>query len=45
MKELRKAYKISVVKPEVKRPLGKFRNRFEDNIKMNFMDIYLEGVV
>jgi hypothetical protein len=35
MGEIRNAYKISVGKPEGKRPLGGPRYRWEVNIKMN----------
>jgi hypothetical protein len=34
MREKGNAYRILVGKPEGKRPLGKFRRRWEDNIKM-----------
>jgi hypothetical protein len=30
------AYKVLVTKSEKKRPLGRLRNRWEDNIKMEF---------
>jgi hypothetical protein len=33
MREMRKAYKILVGKPEWKRPLGRLRHRWEDNIR------------
>jgi hypothetical protein len=35
MREKRKAYRILVGKPEEKRPLGRPRRRWEDNIKMD----------
>jgi hypothetical protein len=35
MKEKRNAYRILVVRPERRRPLGRFRRRQEDNIKMD----------
>jgi hypothetical protein len=37
--EKRNAYKILVGKPEGKRPLGRFRRRLEDNIKMDLREI------
>ena len=39
MKEMRGVHKVLVRKPEGKRPLGRPRRRWEDNIKM-----YLEKV-
>jgi len=33
MREMRNAYKILVGKPEWKRPLGRLRHRWEDNIR------------
>jgi hypothetical protein len=36
MAKMRNAYKIWVWKPDGKRPLGRPRHRWEDNIKMNF---------
>jgi hypothetical protein len=36
--EKRKAYRILVVKPEGKRPLGRPRSRWADNIKMNLKE-------
>jgi hypothetical protein len=44
MAEMRNAYKILVGKPEGKRPLGRPRRRWEDNIKMYHMETGLEGV-
>jgi hypothetical protein len=35
MREKRNAYKIFVGKPEGKKPLGRQRRRWMDNIKMN----------
>jgi hypothetical protein len=40
---VRNTYKILVGKPEGKRPLGKPRLTWEDNIKMGFLEIWLEG--
>jgi hypothetical protein len=36
--------RVLVRKPEVKRPLGRFKRRWEDNIKMGFKEISLEDV-
>jgi hypothetical protein len=33
MKVMRNVYKVSIGKPEVKKPLGRPRRRWEDNIK------------
>jgi hypothetical protein len=38
MGEIRNSYKILVGKPERKRPLGRPRRRWEDNIKMNLRE-------
>jgi hypothetical protein len=38
MGEKRNAYRILVGKPEQKRPLGRPRRRWEDNIKMNLRE-------
>jgi hypothetical protein len=38
------AYRILVGKPEGKRPLVRFRHRWEDNIRMDLREIGLEGV-
>jgi len=32
-------YRVLVGKPEVKRPLGRPRRRWEDNIKMDFQEV------
>jgi hypothetical protein len=37
MREKMNAYRILLGKPERKRPLGKPRCRWEDNIRMNLM--------
>jgi hypothetical protein len=39
MGEVRGAYNILVGKPEGRRPLGRPRRRWEDNIKMDFWEI------
>jgi hypothetical protein len=41
---IRNAYKIMDGKPEVKRPLGRPRYRWDNNNKMDLKKIYLEGV-
>jgi hypothetical protein len=38
------AYEISVGKPEKKRPLGRTRRRWEDNVIMNLKETASEGV-
>jgi hypothetical protein len=42
--EKRNAYKILVGKPERKRPLGRPRRRWVDNIKMDLTQIGWDGV-
>jgi hypothetical protein len=37
-------YRVLVVKPEGKRPLGRPRFRWEDNIKMDLKEVGCEGV-
>ena len=39
MGEKRRVYRILVGKPEGKRPLGRPRRRWEDNIKMDLQDV------
>jgi predicted small integral membrane protein len=39
MGEKRKVYRLLVGKPEGKRPLGRPRRRWIDNIKMNLLEI------
>jgi hypothetical protein len=42
--EVRGAYNILVGRPEGRRPLGKPRRRWEDNIKMDLREIVFEDV-
>jgi hypothetical protein len=42
--EKRNAYRILVGKPEGKRPLGRPRRRWEDNIRMDLRDIGWGGM-
>jgi len=47
MGEGRGVHKVLVGKPEGKRPLGRSRRRWEDNIKMDFREVVgwrLDGV-
>ena len=39
MEKSRNAYRISVGKPESKRPLGRPRRRWEDNTKMDLREV------
>jgi hypothetical protein len=43
MGERRRAYRVLVGKPEVKRPLGRTRRRWEDNIKKGFQEVEWGG--
>jgi len=40
----RAVYRVLVGKPGVKRPLGRPRHRWEDNIKMDIQEVECEGV-
>jgi len=40
----RGVYRVLMGKPEGKRPLGRPRRRWEDNIKMNLQEVTCEGV-
>jgi len=42
--ETRGVYRVLVGKPEGKRPLGRSRRRWEDNIKMDIQEVGFEGV-
>jgi hypothetical protein len=44
MGQMRNAYKILVGKPEGKRPLGRARRSWEDNIRMDLREIEWQGV-
>jgi hypothetical protein len=44
MGEKRNVYRLLVGKPEGKRPLGRRRHRWIDNIKMNLLEIRLSVV-
>jgi hypothetical protein len=44
MRKKRNAYRILVVKPEGKRPLGRHRCRCEHNIKMYLREIRWDGM-
>jgi hypothetical protein len=43
MRERRNAYRILVGKPEGKRPLGRPRRRWVDNIKMDLREVGWDG--
>ncbi|KAJ4430807.1 hypothetical protein ANN_19398 [Periplaneta americana] len=43
MGESRNAYRVLVVRPEGKRPLGRPRRRWEDNIKMDLREVGYDG--
>jgi len=44
MGEMKNAHKILVRKPEGKRPLGRPRRRWEDNIRMDRREVVWDGV-
>jgi hypothetical protein len=44
VREKRNVYRLLVGKPEVKRPLGRPRRRWIDNIKMDILEIGLNVV-
>jgi len=43
MGKRRGVYRLLVGKPEVKRPLGRPRRRWEDNIKMEIKEVRCKG--
>jgi hypothetical protein len=43
MGEGRRVYRVLVGRPEGKRPLGRHRRRWEDNIKMDLKEIGING--
>jgi hypothetical protein len=44
VQERRDAYRVLVGRPEVKRPLGRPRRRWEDNIQVDIQEIGWKGV-
>ena len=42
--ERRGVYRVLVGKPEGKRPLGRLRHRWEENIKMDLQEVGCEGI-
>jgi len=42
--ERKSAYRVLVWKPEGKRPFGRPRHRWEDNIKMALQEVILRGM-
>ena len=44
MGERRGVYRVLVGKPEGKRPLGRPRRRWEDNIKMDLQEVGCDGM-
>jgi hypothetical protein len=44
MREMRNTFKVSVGNPEERRPLGRPRRKWEDNIRIDVREIRLEGV-
>jgi hypothetical protein len=41
--ERRGVYRVLVGRPEGKRPVGRLRHRWEDNIKMDLREIQIDG--
>jgi hypothetical protein len=44
MREGRSVYRVLVVRPKGKRPLGRPKHRWEDNIKMDLRGIRINGM-
>jgi len=44
LEERRGVYRVLVGKPEGKRPLGRLRRRWEDNIKMDLQEVGCGGM-
>jgi hypothetical protein len=44
MGEVKCVYRVLVGRPECKRPLGRRRHRWEDNIKLDFREMGIDGV-
>jgi len=44
MGQMRDVYRVLVGKPEEKRPLGRTRHRWEDNIKMDLQEVGCGGM-
>jgi hypothetical protein len=45
MGEGRGVYRVLVGRPEGERPLGRHRRRWEDNIKMELREIWIDGAI
>jgi hypothetical protein len=45
MREGRGVYRVLVGRPEGKRPLGRPRRRWEDNIKLDLREIEIDGAI
>jgi hypothetical protein len=45
IEEGRGAYRVLIGRPEGKRPLGRHRRKWEDNIKMDLREIGIDGAI